>query len=199
MSNPPPLWAGSPRTQGTSVVQTDPHTASAAHLRAGSPRTQGTSVAPWWGRVSNPPPLRAGSPRSQRSSPAGWKPAHPGHIGSTNRSARASAAYLRAGSLHAQGISSTMVGAGLKPAPTTGWKPAQPVQLTCGLEARAPRASIVQTDPRTASAAHLRAGSPRTQGTSVVQTDPRAASAAHLRAGSPRTQGTSVAPWWGRV
>jgi hypothetical protein len=57
-----------------------------------------------------------------------------------------------------------MVGAGLKPAPTTGWKPAQPVQLTCGLEARAPRASIVQTDPRAASAAHLRAGSPRTQG-----------------------------------
>jgi len=122
------LRAGSPRTQGTSVVQTDPRTASAAHLRAGSPHAQGTSVTPWWGRVSNPPPLWAGSPRTQGTSVVQTDP----HT--------ASAAHLRAGSPHAQGISSTMVGAGLKPAPTMGWKPAHPVQLTCGLEARAPRA-----------------------------------------------------------
>jgi hypothetical protein len=59
------------------------------------------------------------------------------------------------------------------------------VQLTCGLEARTPRVPRwhhggggFETRPhygleaRTASAAHLRAGSPRTQGTSVVKTYP---------------------------
>jgi hypothetical protein len=74
VSNPPPLWAGSPRTQGTSVVQTDPHTASAAHLRAGSLHAQGISST-MVGAGFKPAPT------------TGWKPAQPGHLGSTNRSA----------------------------------------------------------------------------------------------------------------
>jgi len=128
----------------------------------------------------------------------GWKPAQPGHLGSTNRSARASAAHLRAGSPHAQGTSvAPWWGRVWNPPPLRAGSPRsqgtsvvqtdphEPAQLTCGLEARTPRVprwhhggGEFGTRPhygleaRAASAAHLRAGSPRTQGTSVVQTDP---------------------------